>query len=613
MQRRDFLATIIVTLLLLSGCGTTSSLNNASNSSDQAQYYLDKAKQTEGSQRFDWLLLATESLLVNKRTDKALAVLGTIKKNELSVKSKQLYYLLMAQSFTMASRTEQAFEQFREIREPELLKTYQQISYHSGYADILSQLLLHYESALQRISLSEILSDRLEIEENRELLWLSLMQVANLNIYRNSLNGILVSGWLELANLAKVYADQPDVLITKLELWRSMFNQHPANLQMPIDMARAEAARSYQPKVIALLLPESGNLANSAKTIRDGFLAAIYDIPLSNRPVIQFFDSSADVDIQVLYQQAVDQGANFVIGPLKRESVKKLSMMEYFPVPVMTINRLSEERLLSDNFYQFGLPVEDEARQVAIKAWNDGLSRALVLVPTGTVGERTSTAFISQFEQLGGEIQQVVSYTAGNDYSRAVQELLGVDKSIERFKTLQQISGIDLEHEARRRKDTDFLFFKANVNQARRIKPFIDFYYAHDLPLYSTSSVYSGKEEPILDRDLDNVLFCDIPWLLSEEYALVETKNKLSNIWPNSTKSGAARLFALGYDLFTLIPDLNRLRNFPQYHKQGLSGLLTVDQLGHIQRNLSWAKFIDGRAMQIENAQVIVSKISSSN
>ncbi len=152
--------------------------------------------------------------------------------------------------------------------------------------------------------------------------------------------------------------------------------------------------------------------------------------------------------------------------------------------------------------------------------------------------------------------------------------------------------------------DTDFLFFKASVQQARRIKPFIDFYYAHDLPLYSTSSIYSGKEELVLDRDLENVFFCDIPWLLSDEINVINYKKQISSIWPNSTQSRSARLFALGYDLFTLIPELNRLRNFPQYKKDGLSGKLTVNKNGHVQRQLSWAKFVNGKTVQLDLSSV---------
>jgi len=179
--------------------------------------------------------------------------------------------------------------------------------------------------------------------------------------------------------------------------------------------------------------------------------------------------------------------------------------------------------------------------------------------------------------------------------------MLGVDKSLERYTSLQQVLGVTIEHEARRRQDTDMVFFKASVKQARRIKPFIDFYYAHDLPLYSTSSIYAGKEDPLLDKDLDNVQFCDIPWLLSRDDDVTVKKNQIARLLPTATHSSSARLFALGYDLYTLIPDLNKLRNFPQFYKEGLSGLLTVDQLGHVQRRLTWAKFVNGQTSEIRS------------
>jgi len=606
LMRYILTASILLMLLLISGCQNLSSIDAKLDPSiDQIQQFLKKAKKSSGAQRADWLLLASESLLIKKRTDKALAVLNTVNSKELSVNAFQLYHLLMAEALSAADRTAQALYQYHQINQPELLKKYQQIRFYRNYAGLLNVLLRHYDSALQRIALAEFLTDELEIEENRELLWISLMQVSNLEVYRTSLNGFLVSGWLELANLAKLYADQPDVLLTQLEQWRSLYSTHPAYLQMPIDMARAMAARSYQPQRIALLLPESGSLAVSANQIRDGFLSAIFQLPMDLRPELQFYDTSNFADILAIYQKAIDQGANLVIGPLHRDAVQLLASREIFPVPVLTINRLNDDLYLPDNFYQFGLPVEDEARLAAIRAWEDGLRKALVLVPTGTVGERTNTAFTEQFEKLGGEIQQLISYNNGDDYSRAVQALLGVDKSIERHQQLERRFGITLEYDARRRQDSDFIFFKASFNQARRIKPFIDFYYAQDLPLYSTSSIYSGKEDTLLDRDLNDVLFCDIPWLLSEDTEITEQRNIITAIWPDSAASSLARFFALGYDLFTLIPDLNKLRNFPHYQKQGLSGSLSVDQLGHIQRNLSWAKFINGKAVLLDQTTTI--------
>jgi len=591
---------ILLIVSILSGCTKMSSLDNsAGTSADQAQRYLKNARKASGTQRADWLLLASESLLLQKRTDKAITILDTINSSDLTENSSQLYHLLMAQALTAAQRTEQSLAQYTQIKKPELLKNYQQISFHRDYADLLLQLAHYYDSALQRIALSQLLSDPLDIEENRELLWAALMQIGNLNIYRNSLNGMLISGWLELANLAKTYAEQPDVMLAKLDQWRSLYIDHPAYKQMPIDMAHAEAARSYQPQHIALLLPQTGGLASSARHIRDGFMTAIYQIPVAERPEIRFYDSSKSDDILSLYQRAVDEGAGFVIGPLRRESVQALASREYFPVPVMSINRLADDLFLPDNFYQFGLPVEDEARQAAIQAWNDGHKQALVLVPRGTMGERTSNAFGEQFERLGGDIQKITTYGDDQDYSRAVKDLLGVDKSISRYTRLQQILETSLKHEARRRQDSDMIFFKASAKQARRIKPFIDFYYAHDLSLYSTSSIYAGKKAPLLDKDLNNVMFCDIPWLLSRETQITDKKEQLSKLLPDSAHSSSARLFALGYDLYTLIPDLNKLRNFPQFYKEGLSGLLSVDKLGHVQRRLTWAKFINGQTARI--------------
>ncbi|MCP4412487.1 MAG: hypothetical protein GY808_07950 [Gammaproteobacteria bacterium] len=599
LKKQYLLFTLYLIASIISGCSGMG--GSGGSSADQAQLYLKKARNTKGTKRTDWLLLASESLLMQQRTDKAITLLDTINTVDLTESSQQLYHLLMAHALTAAQRTEQAFNQYTKIRQPELLKNYQQVTFYNDYADLLLELTRYYDSALQRISLSELITDPLEGEENRELLWNALVQIHNPGLYKNSMNGMLVSGWLELANLAKVYADQPDALLTKLDQWRSLYQDHPAYKAMPIDMARAEAARGYQPRQIALLLPQTGNLSNSAKHIRNGFMTAIYQIPASERPEIRFYDSSDTGDISSLYQKAVDQGASFVIGPLHRDLVEALAQREYFPVPVMSINRLSDQLLLPDNFYQFGLPVEDEVRQAAIKAWNDGFSKALVLVPLGTVGERTQIAFTEQFEQLGGEIQKTITYGEGQDYSRAVQEMLGVDKSLARFSRLEQILGVSIEHEARRRQDADMVFFKASEKQARRIKPFIDFYYAHDLPLYSTSSIYAGKEDPLLDKDLDNVQFCDIPWLLSRDENLLYKKEQITKLLPTATQSSSARLFALGYDLYTLIPDLNKLRNFPQFYKEGLSGLLTVDPLGHVQRRLTWAKFVNGQTSEITN------------
>jgi len=587
---------IYVFSITLVSCQTTSPLSHDL-SSKQAQHYLDQAKDAQGNEQVHWLLKASESLLENQLTSKSIKLLESIDTQTLSDNNAAYYHSLLGMALFQAKIPEQSLRQFNQVERPELLTMPQAIQFHKKYAEVLELLDYYYDSAIQRIKLSSLISDQLDTEENVELLWQSLMQVNNLEIYINSLNSMIVNGWLKLANIAKKYANEPNILLKKLELWHNRFNTHPANNQLPIDMARAESARSYHPQQIAILLPETGKFSSSADQIRDGFLTALFQASPDRRPKIVFYDTAATDDIKALYQRAIDDGASFVVGPLSRPLVEQLSQIEYFPVPILAINRFVSDRLLADNFYQFGLPVEDEARQAANRAWQDGREKALVLMPTGAIGDRTSKAFTEEFERLGGSVQQVVHYGDSKDYSRAVQELLGVDKSIERFNKLRQLFRMKAHHEARRRQDSDFIFFKASTTQARIIKPFIDFYFAQDLAVYSTSSIYYGKEDIKNDSDLNNVIFCDIPWLLSKDNELINKRNEISKIWPNSVKSHKARLFALGYDLQALIPELNKLKNFSAYHLSGLSGNLTVDESGHVNRELSWAKFVKGKAV----------------
>jgi len=74
----------------------------------------------------------------------------------------------------------------------------------------------------------------------------------------------------------------------------------------------------------------------------------------------------------------VDEGAELIIGPLGREQVSQLSALEQLPVPTLAVN-YSEDSEPAGNLYQFGLSAEDEARQVAQRAWVEGHRTAMIL------------------------------------------------------------------------------------------------------------------------------------------------------------------------------------------------------------------------------------------
>ena len=97
LKRYSMAAIILLILSVMAGCQNVPSYDGSLNASaDQTQQLLKNARNSSGAKRAEWLLLASESLLIQKRTDKALAVLNTINRQDLSLDLYQFYYLLMA-------------------------------------------------------------------------------------------------------------------------------------------------------------------------------------------------------------------------------------------------------------------------------------------------------------------------------------------------------------------------------------------------------------------------------------------------------------------------------------------------------------------------------------
>jgi outer membrane PBP1 activator LpoA protein len=148
--------------------------------------------------------------------------------------------------------------------------------------------------------------------------------------------------------------------------------------------------------------------------------------------------------------------------------------------------------------------------------------------------------------------------------------------------------------EARRRQDIDFIFLAASNRNARLIKPVLDFFYAQNLPVYSTSRIFSGKLDPINDADLERIRFPDMPWMIATNVELESLRTFLQGAWPNRETS-YNRLYGIGMDVFSILPRLQQMRNNPQLYYQGLSGNLSIDENGTINRQMLWARFSKGR------------------
>ena len=436
-----------------------------------------------------------------------------------------------------------------------------------------------------------------EIIEVQRLLWGALGLTSTADLLRLSQGqDATLSGWARLALAARGNRGNAAGTDQAITQWLAQHPGHPASAELLDEIRLASTIQNTGMSRVALLLPISSRYAQAAGAIRDGLTAMNNDLPASRRSMIRIYDYGKDENLVALYyRQAVNDGADIVIGPLGRAATGKLLSEAEISSPTILLSPAENGSVNSDMLYTFALSPEQEARQAAQRSWLDGRHSAVIMYPNDKLGQRMARAYRDRYTTLGGKIIGEASYDpAGNEgYSATISRLLGVDQSEARINDLSRRLGLKLKHEARRRQDIEAIFLPAPTDDARLIKPEFDFYYALDLPVYSTSRVFSGKLDKINDADLNRVRFPDMPWLIGSNVE-IDSLRTFMQVDPTQEGSRYDRLYALGMDLHVLTEKLDKLSISPELYLQGLSGNLHIEDDGTIEYDMIWAVFRDG-------------------
>jgi uncharacterized protein len=350
------------------------------------------------------------------------------------------------------------------------------------------------------------------------------------------------------------------------------------------------------PARIALLLPLNGQYGDSSKAIRDGFLAAYYQsLPADpTPPTIRVVDTSSG-DIVGLYKQAVADGAKMIVGPLSKDEGAQLVQAGQLTVPTLFLNTLPGAPAVA-NLYQLSLSPEDEIKQVADRAWQDGRRNAAIIIPASSWGQRINQVFLTEWQKLGGKIVGAMYYNTPEQLAGQVAQLLQVDESEKRAKSLQRLlQQTKMRTIPYRRQDVDAIILVANPEFARELRPLLSFYYAAKIPVYATSHIYSGIVNSQLDQDLDGVMFCAIPWEIDTQDlspSLQAVLKSIQTTWGQASKT-QPQFFALGVDGYRLARQLAGGNLAPE--TAGAIGKLTLQENRIWYRELPWAKMVRGQ------------------
>jgi uncharacterized protein len=625
---------------------------------DAALAYSRLASNAPESLRQHYALRASELLMAGNYVPQSLQLLNEIDALDLPL-PLQIRHALLSADIAMARQRPKVAEATLQRAERLLTEAYRrQLTlgantlqrFHQLRANNFTERERYLDAAYALTQLETQLTDEEAILANQDAILESLQMLSEnaQQILQRRHSTDALNGWWDLLNVAQGLneAQQNDADLVR---WREQYPLHPARPQTIRTLLSEQPRALHLPKKIALMLPLSNRYAKAASAVRDGFLAAYYaqhdvsgastvpqitpaathstaedapftapgqsrntghlhlDRPAVIVPSIRIYDAgNIPENISHVYQRAVDEGAEFIVGPLDKEAVNQLAKQTQLSVPVLALNYSEQQHKtgnenLPSNLFQLSLSPEQEARQVAERAWLDGHSRAAIITPSSAWGKRVAKAFSKRWRQLGGRVVEKQTYNAQkSDYSLPIRRLLNVDESQKRKKALRRLLGEKLEFIPRRRQDIDFIFMAAASKQARLIKPQLRFHHAPKVPVYSTSHSYSGSTNANMDRDMDGVLFCDMPWALNAQSSGQNLKTDIEAIWPNASKR-YSRLFALGVDAYRVIAELNTLRRNRAAFYRGETGDLYLDMSNRLQRRLSWARFERGIAQPLKD------------
>ncbi|MGQ0800050.1 MAG: penicillin-binding protein activator [Pseudomarimonas sp.] len=365
----------------------------------------------------------------------------------------------------------------------------------------------------------------------------------------------------------------------------------PASLR-DANVRRSTPVRAAEGGHIALLLPLTGPLRAAGVPVRDGFLAARF--ASGDRPTdVRVMDSGDTAESAVAaYQRAVADGASQVVGPLTREAVTAVLSERDLPVPVLALNRGIGP--LPPGQMSFALTPEDEAAAVARLLSQRGLLRVLAVTGQDELAQRTLEAFRARHAQSEGQLVAVATLPAsGVDYRSAIREAqtgAGLPTESPRDLTLPFDPGVDA------------VFIAVRPEQARLLVPQLKLAGLINVPTIGTSMLHVVDDNSRQDRELDDVEFTELPWLLADLPGL-PARGKL-RLQLETAGGPSARLFAFGMDAWRLLSNQHLLMD-ADLPMSSATGELSLDAFGEARSQPIIARFSGGVARPVDSGGLL--------
>lgn len=590
------LITSIALALALSACGTTPGTppkalyDITAPAPESSLFYFQKAENSDEESRTDWYLLALKSLIVEKQYDKATILALRLAKMPLKPLQLSEWQLNRADLLQITGKPQAAIDNLKFKSNWKLpASQYRRYFLQSAliYHDLenLSAMALSLSLATPYIHLED------EKQKNWDKIWNTLARIPTKELKRllASKNKEL-TGWASLTIQMRDYSNNPALQQEAVLEWLSKNPLHSANIYMPKGLAALQTMEITRPKVIGILLPFSDKFAEQGEAIRNGIIQGMLEDKSGKKPdVLKFYDSNA-MSMTLLVDKMKNEGIEFVIGPLQKDKVNEYLNVskDAFPTLAMNMPKSGEESKTRACF--FTLSPEQEAKQAALFIAEQKHVFPLIIAPDNEFGRRVSDAFSSEWKKETGVSAEISLFKNHASMQKTVQTAFDLSGSRTRIYQINQLINKKLKSEQRSRRDIDAVYLIANADELTLLKPYIEVAINPDAnpPQLYASSRGNNRTRGVGEiGELQDISFTDVPLIVTPT---TPTSIMHKKIWPKQSNN-IARLFALGFDAYSLIDALPEMKINPYFYLNAQSGKLSLTENCVIERNLSWAKF----------------------
>ena len=305
--------------------------------------------------------------------------------------------------------------------------------------------------------------------------------------------------WLALVNITQQHPIWQPQALNDLKEFHSgaIYNQHL------IDALQSRLQHPLKITHIAVMLPTSGPYAKLSQQIRNGILKN--HLQNQHKLRIDFYNSSQLDQIKSTYQQAINSGAEWVIGPLRKEAIATLAELK--PNNVIALNQVN-----NITAQQFSFKSPTEAQQIEKQLCQQGHKRIGILSSTSKSDAKLAEQMAVAWNKHPQNQAILKTYSQKSPQLRkALGSVINEAQSDKRAANLKWLLGEKIYHQARTRQDLDAILLLGNTRRVAVFRPQFKFFELQ-LPTYATSKITPAQlNQTKPNKDLRSVTFPTMP------------------------------------------------------------------------------------------------------